>query len=80
MVDMKTGAALKGIRVVAPIPGIGLYGQAVTQDPLAVPSARWVAARQTPTSGLRRVIWKHDHRYLRGTSCYLCGNQRLHRT
>jgi hypothetical protein len=26
MVDVKTGAALKGIRVVAPIPRIGLYG------------------------------------------------------
>jgi hypothetical protein len=38
----------------------------VTQDSLAVPSARCVAARQTATSGLRRVIWRHDHRYLPG--------------
>ena len=45
MVDMKTGAALKGIRVVAPIPGIGLYGPAVTQESLVPPPSSWVAAR-----------------------------------
>ena len=45
MVDMKTGAALKGIRVVAPIPGIGLYGPAVTQKSLVAPSATRAAAR-----------------------------------
>ena len=44
MVDMKTGAALKGIRVVAPIPGIGLYGPAVTQESLVAPPARWWVA------------------------------------
>jgi hypothetical protein len=40
MVDMKTGAALKGIRVVAPIPRIGLYSPAVTQESLVAPPAR----------------------------------------
>jgi hypothetical protein len=44
MVDMKTRTALKGIRVVAPIPRIGLYGPAVTQESLVAPPARWVAA------------------------------------
>ena len=44
MVDVKTGAALKGIRVVAPIPRIGLYGPAVTQESLVAPPTRWVAA------------------------------------
>ena len=37
MVDMNTRAALKGIRVVAPIPRIGLYGPAVTQESLVAP-------------------------------------------
>ena len=34
IVDMKTRAALRGIRVVASIPRIGLYGPAVTQESL----------------------------------------------
>jgi hypothetical protein len=34
---------------------------------------------QTPTSGLRRVIWRHEHRFSPGASWCACGNLRFHR-
>jgi len=44
MVDMKTRAALKGIRIVAPIPPDRPVRPAVTRESLVPPPARWVAA------------------------------------
>jgi hypothetical protein len=44
----------------------------VTQDSLLARPARWVAASQTLTSGLRRVIWRHEQRFSRGSLEHTC--------
>ncbi len=43
-----------------------LYGPAVTQDSFVAPLATSVAPAQTATSGLCRVIWRHEHRFFGG--------------
>jgi hypothetical protein len=48
------------------VAGIGLYGPAMTLDSFLPPSATRVAVSQTATSGLRRLFWRHDHRFSRG--------------
>jgi len=47
----------------SPPAGTCLHGPVVTQESLVVPSATGLAASQTATSGLCRVIRRHNHRF-----------------